>query len=86
MDKKREILAEYNPEAVVFEAPSYESALIGVTSCGRAVYDYELMLEYLMGPKGMTADEAADFISYNTIRALPYMGEAAPLILYRLEG
>ena len=29
-------------------------------------------------------EEVAEWIDYNTLRALPYMGEDAPLILYKL--
>jgi hypothetical protein len=42
------------------------------------------MLEYLVNHDNMTEDEAAEFISYNTLRALPYAGESAPIIIYPL--
>lgn len=64
--------------------PSYDNALIGVTEDEQAVYDYDLMIQWLQQNDGMTAEEAADWISYNTVRALPYMGEGAPVILYPL--
>ena len=63
---------------------SYDDALIGVTSDDRAVYDYELMVEWLINTEGFTEEEARDWIDYNTLRALPYMGEGAPVILYPL--
>lgn len=63
---------------------SYDDALIGVTSDDRAVYDYELMVEWLINSEGFTEEEARDWIDYNTLRALPYMGEGAPVILYPL--
>ena len=63
---------------------SYDDALIGVTSDDRAVYDYELMVEWLIKSEGFTEEEARDWIDYNTLRALPYMGEGAPVILYPL--
>jgi len=66
---------------------SYDDALIGVTSDDRAVYDYELMVEWLINTEGFTEEEARDWIDYNTLRALPYMGEGAPVVLFRLwEG
>ena len=65
--------------------PSYDDALIGVTSDECAVYDYELMVQWLIKQDGMTAEEAADWINYNTLRALPYMGEGAPVIMYRFR-
>lgn len=63
---------------------SYDDALIGVTEDGRAVYDYELMIEWLMDKEGWTDNEAVEWIETNTIRALPYMGNDAPIIVYPL--
>lgn len=71
-------------DAIVFEDPAYDSALIGVTSDGRAVYDYNKMVEYLVGLDGITEEEAEEFINYNTIRALDYMGEGAPVVIFPL--
>jgi hypothetical protein len=64
---------------------SYDNALIGVTDDGRAVYDYELMVEWLMDTEGWSYEDAAEWVSYNTLRALPYMGEDAPIVINRLE-
>ena len=61
---------------------SYDDALIGVTEDDRAVYDYEKMIQWLVDTEEMTYEEAAEWIDYNTIRALPYMGEGAPVIMY----
>ena len=62
---------------------SYDSALVGVSHDDRAVYDYDLMMEWLMNTEGFTEEEAADWIDYNTIRALPYMGNDGPIVLTR---
>lgn len=63
---------------------SYDDALIGVSEDGRAIYDYEKMIEWLMDEEGWTDNEAVEWIEYNTIRALPYFGEGAPIIMYPL--
>lgn len=63
---------------------SYDDALIGVTEDGRAVYDFEKMVDWLVDEVGMADDEAVEWIEYNTIRALPYMGSDAPIIMYPL--
>ena len=60
---------------------SYDDALIGVTTDNRAVYDYDKMVEWLMRTEGISSLEAMDWIDYNTIRALPYMGEDAPIVM-----
>lgn len=70
-------------DALVFESPSYDNAFIGISSDGRAIYDYDLMVECLVAEDGMDMEEAMEFIDYNTIRALPYGGDKAPIVLYR---
>lgn len=64
---------------------SYDDALIGVTEDGRAVYDFDKMVEWLMNEEGFTDTEAIEWIEFNTLRALPYMGDRAPIIMYPLE-
>lgn len=63
---------------------SYDDALIGVSHDGRAVYDYEKMIEWLMAEEDFTAEDAMEWIDYNTVRAIPYMGDDAPIIMYPL--
>ena len=63
---------------------SYDTALIGVSHDDRAIYDYDLMVEWLMEEEDFTEEEAVEWIDYNTIRALPYMGEDGPIVLHRL--
>lgn len=70
-------------EPVLFENPSYASAFIGTDSEGRAIYDYNLMVEYLVQEEHMTEDDAVDFISYNTLRSLPYFAPNCPIVLIR---
>lgn len=78
---KEKILEEGYEDVVVFDNPDYESAFIGVSHDNRAIYDYNLMIESLMKEEGMTEEDAADFISYNTIRACDYIPNS-PIILY----
>lgn len=87
MGVKRDLLCELGlEESVVFESPDYEDAIIGWDeNSGRIIYDYEKMVEFLMNEDGMEYDEAAEFIDYNTVRACPYMGERAPIILKSIE-
>lgn len=64
---------------------SYDDALIGVSEDGRAIYDYDKRVEWLITNEDMPEDEAAEWIDYNTIRALPYMGPGAPIVMYTLH-
>lgn len=61
---------------------SYDYALIGVSENYEAVYDYELMIEWLVEEEGWSVEDAIDWIEYNTIRALPYMGQGAPIVVF----
>lgn len=64
---------------------SYDDALIGVSNDGRAIYDYNIMIDWLMKKEGWSDNEAIEWIEFNTVRALPYMGEGAPIIMYGFE-
>lgn len=79
-------LREELPEdALVFDNFAYDSAIIGITTDDRVVYDYNKMLEDLVVNEEFTLEEAMEWIDYNTIRALPYAGENGPIIMYPLE-
>lgn len=69
---------------VILENFSYDDALIGVTDDNRAVYDFDLMVDWLVKTQGFTQEEAIEWIEFNTLRALPYMGDEAPIVVYRL--
>ena len=70
-------------ESVVFDNPSFDTAIIGTTEDGRVVYSFEKMVEELMSKEEMpmTAEEAEDFICCNTVRSIPYI-DNAPIIVY----
>lgn len=69
-----------NEDAVVFENPDFDDAIIGVDSIGRLIYDYDLMVEILAEREGWDTIDAIEFIDYNTMRTLPYAGSMAPII------
>ena len=81
-------LAEYNPEAVVFDGPGpvdlFDSCIIGaarrINMPDVLVYDAEKMLEKLMSAMDMSYSEADEFLSFNTFGS--YLGEHTPLILH----
>ena len=72
-------------DVIILANESYDTALIAVTDDNRAVYDYEKMIDYLCNRHGWTAEEAIEWIEYNTLRALPYCGEGAPVVIHMLE-
>lgn len=79
---KPEVRERLDREALVFDNPSYDDSIIGQTFDGRAIYDIDKMAEELSSDEGMSIEEAADFIGYNSIRSLPYAGEKAPVVVY----
>jgi len=80
----RELIKENGYEdIVIFENPSYDSALIGISEDNRAIYDYDKMIEFLMSEDDLSYEDAADMISYNTVRSLQYTPNS-PIILYPL--
>ena len=86
MTAEEKIQAMGCEDVVILTNYSYDSALIGVTEDGRAVYDYERMIRWLIATEGWTGEEAEEWIHYNTLRALPYMGDKAPRIMYPLPN
>lgn len=84
---RRELLNDLGLEdSIVFENPDYDSAIIGYDmSNNRIVYDFELMIQDLINNDNMTYDDAVEFIHYNTLRAIPYAGEMAPIVLNKMD-
>ena len=72
-------------DVVLFDNFDYADAFIGVTVDNKAVYDYEKMIESLQNQMTMTYEDAVEFIEFNTIRSLPYLGDKAPIIVNQIE-
>ena len=70
-------------DVIVFN--DFVTAFEGITINGRAVYNYRKMVESFCKENDCSEEEAEEYISYNTIRSLPYMGERAPIIMLGLE-
>lgn len=78
---KEYLVANGYEDAVVLEEPDYVTAIIGISNTGQVVYDYDLMVKHLVKKDNMSEDEASEFIDYNTMRSIPYMGEKAPIVV-----
>ena len=85
MDAEERLLENGYEDVKYLTNFSYDDALIGVTHDDRAVYDFDKMVDWLMTTQGYSQEEAIEWIEYNTIRALPYMGPDSPVILYPLR-
>lgn len=82
----KEQIAELNPDALF--ADGLEDALVGYTANHhgptRAVYDAEVCRQILVRRDGMSREEAAEFLEFNTFGA--YVGENGPVYVERVEG
>ena len=76
---------ELEDDTIVFDNPNFDNSIIGITTDGKAVYDYEKMVAELMEDDHISEQEAIDFIEYNTIRAIPYAGEMAPIVMFTFK-
>lgn len=65
----REMLDE---GTVVFDNPSFDNSIIGITTDGSAVYSYDNMVREYMDEYGCDEQQAIDWIEFNTIRSIPY--------------
>ena len=68
-------------DAIVFDNPSFDNSIIGTTLDGRAIYSMDMMIVEYMTDEDCSEDESIDWICYNTMRALPYFGAKAPLVV-----
>ena len=66
---------------IVLDNMSYDNSIIGTTFDGRAIYDYDLMVQELMTDENWSNEDAIDWIDYNTLRAIPYFGDKTPLVV-----
>lgn len=72
--------AQGHEETVFFENPSMVKAITGITESEQLIYDYNLMIEAAMEEEGWTCEEAIEWIEYNTLRSIPYMGSCHPIV------
>lgn len=69
-----------------FTDVNFDSALLGYTEEGNIVYSYSKMVEWYIENECASSEEAEEWIQYNTLRTIPYMGDKRPIIVYDLVG
>lgn len=74
-------------EVLLLDDNLFVDSLVGIVMLPgpRAVYNYNLMVEELVKKKGMSYEDATDYVSYNEVRGCGYMGDKAPIIFDPLE-
>lgn len=68
-------------EVLILDNHTYDKSVVGITEDGRLIYDFNKMVEEFMEDEQCDETEAIEWLEYNTLRALPYMGERAPIII-----
>ena len=75
---KRELIAELNPEAIVWDG--FDDAIIGYDMREwKAIYDQEKMVDILIAD-GMTYEDAIDYLGFNVFST--YAGEYTPINIH----
>ncbi len=69
-------------DVICFKDYDYRTAIIGVTTDNRLVYDFDKMVMYLVEEEDFDYDEAVEWIDYNTIGSLPHGDSNYPVIMY----
>lgn len=85
MTAEERVLDAGYEDVLLLKDYSYDDALVGITEDGRAVYDFDKMVSWLVEKVGLEELEAVEWIEYSTLRALPYAGDRAPIIMYPLH-
>lgn len=80
-----DIREELDDETIVFDNPSFDNSIIGITTDGQAVYSYDLMVKELMEDENLSEQDAIDWIEYNTLRSIPYAGTMAPIVVFMFK-
>lgn len=79
----RKLIQEICPESVIFDNPSFDDSIIGISAVDNAIiYDKQKMIRELMLDDNCSEEEAIEFIEYNTERAIPYSSsEGVPPVI-----
>jgi hypothetical protein len=81
VDELREYLEAQGHEGTIFfENPSFVKAITGITDSEQLIYDYALMIAAAMEEEGWDEESAVEWIEYNTLRSIPYMGCYHPIV------
>ena len=81
----REIALDGADDMIILEGDEFADGAVGISYDNHVVYYYQKLVESLSKHNNWTEEEAMEWLDYNTLRALPYLGEGAPIIMYGFE-
>lgn len=85
MSINENVRAMLDEDSIVFDNPSFDNSIIGITTDSHAVYDYDKMVVELMKDEDISQIESIEWIDYNTLRAIPYAGEMKPIVMFTFK-
>ena len=69
-------------EITIILIDGYDNSILGISDDGQAIYDYESMIYELMDDNDWSREEAEEWYSYNTERALfSFSTKERPIIM-----
>lgn len=78
----KEKLSEINPDAILWDG--LDSAIIGFTNDGKAVYDIDKMIIETQQMNDISFEDATEWVDFNILNA--YVGEYTPVHIYSILG
>lgn len=83
----RDYLKDNYEDAVIFDNPSFDNSIIGVSTDGNIIYHLGKMVNELAKEDCISNEEAMEFIDYNTLRTILYISEGKkPIIMIEFYG
>ncbi len=88
----KKLLSErgFNPDkTLLFTVPSYETAIIGISTKGNVIYSLNKMIDYLTEDGQFDKMEAYEYITYNTLNTIDSVTDddemRYPIVIHELE-
>ena len=89
----RRFLADAYGPVVMLDGPEFDGGIVGVARTAiaddvlrfRLVYSYAKLVDALAEANGWSEEDAVDWLEFNTMRSLPYMGGEAPIVVDGLD-
>lgn len=81
MAVNKELREKLPDGTLILDNASYDNSIVGITFDNRLIYSFDKMIDEYMQENNCEEIDAVEWIEYNTIRALPYFGDKAPIIM-----
>lgn len=76
----RSKISDINPNAIILDG--FDEAIIGISECGRVIYNIDKMIKALQSDHNMLPDEAVEYLDFNVLCA--HFGDYSPIYLIDL--